>query len=198
MSNSAERHLHVGSCGDYTCQLCHFVYHQLQQHAMPCQLQLPCVVIALACMQAAKEVAHLRTSHLWSTKGQGSSAASTALPIWQEQALIHLNLCGPNANLEILIGRDPPVDPRLLAALRVLYCNDPTELGGRSLVQLGAWGSFLTPANEVCSSSMFLTAFFPQKGVPHFGTTVLIDEAGSQHTLGFTTEHTHSASAITR
>lgn len=97
-------------------------------------------------MQAAKAVAHLRSSHVWSTKGQG-----TTLPIWQEQALTHLNLCGPNANLEIVIGGDPPIDPRMLAALRILYCKDPTELGGRSLVQLGAWGASLTPANEVGS-----------------------------------------------
>lgn len=100
-------------------------------------------------LEAAKEVAHLHSSHLWSTKGQGSSAASTALPVWQEQALMHLNLYGPNANLEVLIGGDPPIDPRLLAAVRMLYCQDPTELGGRALVQLGAWGAFLTPANEV-------------------------------------------------
>ena len=133
-------------------------------------------------MQAAKEVAHLHSSHLWSTKGQGSSAASTALPIWQEQALTHLNLCGPNANLEILIGGDSPVDPRLLAALRILYCNDPTELGGRSLVQLGAWGSFLSPANEVCSSSMFSIASFTQSVVPHVDTTVIIGEAVLQNT----------------
>lgn len=117
--------------------------------------------MALACMQAAKAVAHLRTSHVWSTKGQGSSAASTALPIWQEQALTHLNLCGPDANLEIVIGGDPPVDPRMLAALRILYCRDPTELGGRSLVQLGAWGAVLSPANEVCSYIMFLTSCLP-------------------------------------
>lgn len=118
--------------------------------------------IGLHALQAAKEVAHLHSSHLWSTKGQGSSAASTALPVWQEQALMHLNLYGPNANLEVLIGGDPPIDPRLLAAVRMLYCQDPTELGGRALVQLGAWGAFLTPANEVhlcsflCQSNLAL------------------------------------------
>lgn len=100
-------------------------------------------------MQAAKEVAHLHSSHLWFTKEQGSSAAGTALPIWQEQALSHLNLSGPSPDLQIMIGGDPPIDPRLLAALRILYCKDPTELGGRALVQLGAWGAFLSPANEV-------------------------------------------------
>lgn len=103
------------------------------------------------CMQAAKEVAHLHTLHPWSIKGRGTSGASTALPIWQEQALTHLNLSGPNPDLQIMIGGDPPIDARLLAALRILYCRDPTEMGGRPLVQLGAWGAFLTPANEVCS-----------------------------------------------
>ena len=94
-------------------------------------------------------MAHLHSSHLWTTQGQGTSTGSTALPIWQEQALTHLNLYGPSANLEVLIGGSPPVDPRLLAAVRVLYCQDPAELKGRALVQLGAWGAFLTPANEV-------------------------------------------------
>ena len=151
-----------------TCKLIPASTVDIQSPCFACFLQHTgeqalCVVTALGCMQAAKEVAHLHTSHLWSTKGQGSSAASTALPIWQEQALTRLNLFGPNANLEILIGGDPPVDPVLLAALRILYCNDPTELGGRSLVQLGAWGAFLTPANEVCLCSILLTASSPQK-----------------------------------
>lgn len=104
-------------------------------------------VLALA--QAAKEVAHLQSSQVWSTKSQGPSSASTDLPIWQEQALTHLNLWGPNANLEVMLGGVPPVDPRLLAAVRILYCKDPSELQGRALVQLGAWGAFLNPANEV-------------------------------------------------
>lgn len=100
--------------------------------------------------QAAKEVAHLQSSHSWSTKADsGSSSASTDLPIWQEQALTHLNLWGPAANLEVTLGGQPPVDPRLLAAVRMLYCKDPSELSGRALVQLGAWGFFLNPANEV-------------------------------------------------
>jgi len=99
--------------------------------------------------QAAKEVAHLQSSQLWSTKNQGTSSASTDLPIWQEQALTHLNLWGPNANLEVTLGGVPPVDPRLLAAIRILYCKDPSELQGRALAHLGAWGAFLNPANEV-------------------------------------------------
>ena len=106
----------------------------------------------MALAQAAKEVAHLQSSQLWSTKSQGISSASTDLPIWQEQALTHLNLWGPNANLEVTLCGMPPVDPRLLAAIRILYCRDPSELQGRALVQLGAWGVFLNPANEVTPS----------------------------------------------
>ncbi|DBA78760.1 hypothetical protein WJX77_011196 [Trebouxia sp. C0004] len=100
-------------------------------------------------LEAAKEVAHLQSFHLWATKNQGPSSASTDLPIWQEQALTHLNLWGPNANLEVMLGGVPPVDPRLLAAVRILYCKDPSELQGRALAHLGAWGAFLNPANEV-------------------------------------------------
>ena len=90
----------------------------------------------------------MHSSHLWSTKGQGTTQGSTSLPIWQEQALTHLSLWGPNANFEVGIGGDPPVDPRLLAAVRMLYCKDPSELGG-STATLGAWGIPLSPANEV-------------------------------------------------
>lgn len=100
-------------------------------------------------LEAAKEVAHLHSSHLWSTKGQGTTTSSTSLPLWQEQALTHLNLWGPTANLEVAIGGNPPVDPRLLAAVRMLYCKNPTELG--SIAKLGAWGIPLNPANEVRS-----------------------------------------------
>ena len=110
--------------------------------------------------QAAKEVAHLQSSQLWSTKNQSTSSASTDLPIWQEQALTHLNLWGPNANLEVTLGGVPPVDPRLLAAVRILYCKDPSELQGRALVQLGAWGAFLNPANEVYPFAIIIWAVY--------------------------------------
>lgn len=110
--------------------------------------------------QAAKEVAHLQSSQLWSTKNQGTSSASTDLPIWQEQALTHLNLWGPNANLEVTLGGVPPVDPRLLAAIRILYCKDPSELQGRALAHLGAWGAFLNPANEVNPFTFIIWAVY--------------------------------------
>ena len=101
--------------------------------------------------QAGKEVAHLQGCGLLSTKGQAISSASTDLPIWQEQALSHLHLAGPNPDLEVTLGGQPPVDPRLLAAVRILLCKDPSELQGRSLQHLGAWGAYLSPANEVSS-----------------------------------------------
>ncbi len=108
-------------------------------------------------LQAAKEVAHLHTSQSWSTKDLATSTATTSLPIWQEQALMHLNLWGPNANLEITLGGDPPVDPRLLAAVRMLYCKDFDELsvaGGQlgtgAISDWTAWGRYLSPSNEVC------------------------------------------------
>ncbi len=110
--------------------------------------------------QAAKEVAHLQSSQLWSTKNQSTSSASTDLPIWQEQALTHLNLWGPNANLEVTLGGVPPVDPRLLAAVRILYCKDPSELQGRALAHLGAWGAFLNPANEVNPFTFIIWAVY--------------------------------------
>ena len=100
-------------------------------------------------VQAGKEIAHVRSSQPWCHQGQGTSSSGTALPLWQEQALTHLQLLGPDANLEVAVGGEPCIDPRLLAAVRILYCWDPSELRQGSLAQLGAWGVPLNPANEV-------------------------------------------------
>ena len=92
----------------------------------------------------------MRSSQSWSHQGQSTSSSTAALPLWQEQALTQLQLLGPSANLEVTLGGDPQcIDPRLLAAVRILYCQDPSELREGSLAQLGAWGVPLNAANEV-------------------------------------------------
>ena len=45
------------------------------------------------------------------------------------------------------------MDPRLLAGVRILYCQDPSELRQAPLAQLGAWGVPLNPANEVSGAA---------------------------------------------
>lgn len=100
-------------------------------------------------VQAGKELAGVRSLQPWSQQSPAASSSSTALPLWQEQALTQLGLLGSHANAEVSLGGDPCVDPKLLAAVRILYCRDPSELQGRALVQLAAWGMPLNPANEV-------------------------------------------------
>ena len=97
----------------------------------------------------------MQSPHHWSSSNQGASSASSNLPIWQEQALADIGLWGPNANLEVSLGGEPPVDPRLLAAVRMLYCHEPNDLAGTSMVQLGEWGRYLSPQNEVCCLSLY-------------------------------------------
>lgn len=109
----------------------------------------------------------------------GSSADLPALPAWQQQALVGLQLAGPGANTEVTIrraaagaagssssgsskaadtaaaaaGEGSPVDPRLLAGVRVLCAPNEAVLGGRSGVsQLGRWDAPLAaPAAELAA-----------------------------------------------
>ena len=49
----------------------------------------------------------------------GLPPAEGAAP-WQKHILQELALLGPGANAEVIVGRQPIAEPRLLAALRVL------------------------------------------------------------------------------
>jgi hypothetical protein len=63
--------------------------------------------------------------------GRGASDADelSAAP-WQRAVLSELKLIGTGANLELNVGGPSHVDPRLLAALRLLYCTDAGALRG--------------------------------------------------------------------
>ena len=58
---------------------------------------------------------------------------------WQKQLLQQLALLGPGANAEVTIGRQPPAEPRLLAALRTLTATAASDVRQRSVEQLGDW-----------------------------------------------------------
>ena len=98
------------------------------------------------------------------------------LPAWQQQALASLQLAGPGANTEVTIRRqaargggngsgsgsrngggeaaaEGPVDPRLLAGVRVLCAPSAAALGGKaaSVERLGRWDAPLAPAAELAA-----------------------------------------------
>lgn len=60
----------------------------------------------------------------------GASPAGVAASPWRTLILEALRLAGPAASLELLVGGDGLVDPRLLAALRCLYCADESPFAG--------------------------------------------------------------------
>ena len=68
---------------------------------------------------------------------------------WQKQLLQQLALLGPGANAEVTIGRQPPAEPRLLAALRVLTATAAPDVRARSVEQLGDWHAPLATPFEV-------------------------------------------------
>ncbi len=68
---------------------------------------------------------------------------------WQKQLLQQLALFGPGANPEVTIGRQPPAEPRFLAALRSLTATAASDVRGRSVDQLGDWHAPLATQLEV-------------------------------------------------
>lgn len=93
-----------------------------------------------------------------------AAADLPALPAWQQKELAALQLVGPGANTEVTVRRAAapssssgsaggPVDPRLLAAVRVLCSPTAQALGGRSgAEQLGRWDvPLVQPAAELAA-----------------------------------------------
>ena len=68
---------------------------------------------------------------------------------WQQQLLTELRLVGANANQEISLGREPLVDARLLAAVRILSATSVADLRGRSVENLGSLSEPLEAGIEV-------------------------------------------------
>lgn len=103
----------------------------------------------------AREVAGLSGAPFGSPDPAEQAAAmgdDPAAAPWQRQLLSELKLLGPGADRELRIGGPSHVDPRLLAALRVLYCQEPAALralpAGRQAAYLQSPDGLLTLANE--------------------------------------------------
>ena len=103
----------------------------------------------------AREVAGLSGAPFGSPSRAEQAAATGDDPAaapWQRQLLSELRLWGPGADRELRMGGPRMVDPRLLAALRVLYCQDPAALralpAGKQAAYLQSPDGQLTVANE--------------------------------------------------
>ncbi|KAL6746522.1 hypothetical protein V8C86DRAFT_2940393 [Haematococcus lacustris] len=70
---------------------------------------------------------------------------------WQSRVLAQLGLQGPGANLEVTLGGSQLVDPRLVAATRVLLARSEAELQGRNMMELGTLALPLSRAAEVAT-----------------------------------------------
>jgi hypothetical protein len=129
-------------------------------------------------LQAAKEVAGVGSATGAPDSGEGELPP---LPAWQQQGLVALGLAGPAANTEVTIrwqqqgsgkgdgsrkgdgsssssnaaaADEGPVDPRLMAGVRLLCAPSRAALGGGpvSVESLGRWGTPLsTPAAELAA-----------------------------------------------
>ena len=71
----------------------------------------------------------------------------SALPRWQEACLVQM---GIESGAEVTLGRDPPADPRLVAAARVLAATSHSQLLGRGPDELGKLDRPLFGDVEVC------------------------------------------------
>lgn len=80
----------------------------------------------------------------------GIGGSQQDLQAWQQHLLGQLNLLGPGAETEVCLAKKQPMlDPRLLAAVRIMSASDPQEVRNRGIEQLGVWDNHLTPASEV-------------------------------------------------
>ncbi|BBN19866.1 hypothetical protein MPTK1_8g14370 [Marchantia polymorpha subsp. ruderalis] len=71
---------------------------------------------------------------------QGPQSFTSPAP-WQQALLAQLRLQGAGASLMVTLGGPDIVEGRLLAALRILYAADVSELRHQDLEQLQQWGS---------------------------------------------------------
>lgn len=73
---------------------------------------------------------------------------------WQTEALQAWDVLGPDDALTVTIGRLPPaVDPRLLAAARVLCSGSEADVAGRRRGQLREIDAQLAPHIEVSAAT---------------------------------------------
>ncbi|KAJ9518421.1 hypothetical protein QJQ45_018445, partial [Haematococcus lacustris] len=94
--------------------------------------------------------------------------------LWRSRVLAQLGLQGPGAILESALGGSQLVDPRLVAATRVLLARSEAELQGRNMAELGSLDLPLSRATEVATletlSKMAVKSLF------RFSTTLQQDQ----------------------
>ncbi|XP_051145076.1 uncharacterized protein LOC127261001 [Andrographis paniculata] len=96
---------------------------------------------------------------------------------WQQQILLQLNLDGENPDLKVRIGGSELVEDRLLAALRVLLCNDKEAVEKQALDDLKSIKSEapLGTGNETATLRTIVALCVIALG--HFPTKIMEDES---------------------
>jgi hypothetical protein len=104
-------------------------------------------------LQAAKEFAGVKSA---AVRQSLDPEAPTHVPTWQLDALKAFGLIGANIPVNFIQLSAPtaapgcPVEPRLLAGVRVLCAANESELQGRAtLERLGDWNAPLSTRNEI-------------------------------------------------
>lgn len=119
--------------------------------------------------------------------GVSSSNFSSPTP-WQQQILFQLNLDGDNPDLKVRIGGSELVEDRLLAALRVLLCNDREAVEKQDLDTLKSTTAE-APLGISNEAAVFRTMIaLCVIALQHFPTKIMEDESLLKQGVSTTTE----------
>lgn len=116
-------------------------------------------------LELAREVAGLGHIPFGASSYDTAPGDGVAAQAWQEAILAELGLVGPGANLEVLIGGPDAVDPRLLAALRVLYVQDSKQLSRMSPALAAKALLLATPSSDTVDPTVERCALATAAGV---------------------------------
>ncbi|KAH6792690.1 Rubisco methyltransferase family protein [Perilla frutescens var. hirtella] len=119
--------------------------------------------------------------------GVSSPNFSSPTP-WQQQILFQLNLDGENPDLKVRIGGSEVVEGRLLAALRVLLCNERAAVEEQDLETLKSTTAEapLGISNEAAAVRTMIALCVI--ALQHFPTKIMEDEALLQQKVSATAE----------
>lgn len=119
--------------------------------------------------------------------GVSSPNFSTPTP-WQQQILFQLNLDGENPDLKVRIGGSEVVEGRLLAALRVLLCNERAAVEQKDLETLKSTTAEapLGISNEAAAVRTMIALCVI--ALQHFPTKIMEDEALLEQKVSATAE----------
>ncbi|KAG9134101.1 hypothetical protein Leryth_004798 [Lithospermum erythrorhizon] len=119
--------------------------------------------------------------------GVSSPNFSSPAP-WQQQILSELNLVGEDCNLKVTLGGPEMMEGRLLAALRVILCNDMDMVNKVDLDTLKSSSAEapLGKPTEVASLRIVIALCVIALG--HFPTKIMEDESLLKQTVSPSTE----------